>query len=146
MVPGEHFCRSGVFACRGCLSVAFVCLGSGDWEDVYWGHSSFLFGTGDIPDSSLLCCWCRGSRRSLFHLLFPLFVRQCMGFLCFPCVFCPLLFRSISLGFSSSLGSGGVGGCTAGRGLSRVGYIARDVAEDLLCFLFFLLLQLATGS
>ena len=67
-------------------------------------------------------------------------------FPCFPCVFCPLLFGSISLGFSSPLGSGGVGRRTAGRGLSRVGYMACDVGDDLLCFLFLLLLQLAAGS
>ena len=46
---------------RGCLlvgdilSVAFGILGSGDWGNVYWGHSFFLFGTGDIPDSWLFC-------------------------------------------------------------------------------------------
>ena len=28
-------------------------LESGDWGNVYWGHSFFLFGTGDIPDSWL---------------------------------------------------------------------------------------------
>ena len=82
----------------------------------------------------------------MFSLLFPLSVRQFRGFPCFSCVFCPLLFGFISLGFSSPLGSGGVGGRTAGGGLSRVGYIARDFGEDLLCFLFFLLLQLAIGS
>ena len=82
----------------------------------------------------------------MFPLLFPLFVRQFGGFLVFLVFSAPFFFGSISLGFSSLFGSGGVGGRTAGRGLSRVGYIARDVAEDLLCFLFFLLLQLATGS
>ena len=35
------------------LSVVFACLGSGDWGIVYWGHSFFLFGTGEIPDSWL---------------------------------------------------------------------------------------------
>ena len=54
-VPGGHFCRSEVFHFVGeDLSVAFVCLGSGDWGNVYWGHSFFLFGTGDISDSRLL--------------------------------------------------------------------------------------------
>ena len=82
----------------------------------------------------------------MFPLLFPLFVRQFGGFLGFLMFSPPFFFGSISLGFSRLLGFGGVGGRTAGRGLSRVGYIARDVAEDLLCFLFFLLLQLAAGS
>ena len=82
----------------------------------------------------------------MFPSLFPLLVRQFRGFLVFLAFSGPFFFGSISLGFSSLLGSGGVGGRTAGRGLSLVGYVARDVAEDLLCFLFFLLLQLATGS
>ena len=82
----------------------------------------------------------------MFPLLFPLFVRQFGGFLVFHAFSAPFFFGSISLGFSSPLGSGGVGGRNAGRGLSRVGYVARDVTGDLLCFLFFLLLQLAAGS
>ena len=128
--------------CRSRLCV----LGSGDCGNGYWGHGFFLFGTGDIPDSWLFCVV--GATGAAAHVSFvvPLFVGQFGGFLVFPCVFCPLLFGSISLGFSSQFGSGGVGGRTAGRGLSRVGYIARDVAEDLLCFLFFLLLQLAAES
>ena len=81
----------------------------------------------------------------MFPLSFPLFVRQFGGFLVFLAFYAPF-FRFISLGFLSPLGSGGVGGHTAGRGLSRVGCIARDVGVDLLCFLFFLLLRLATGS
>ena len=52
MVPGGHFCRSGVnhFVGDDCRSLLCV-LESGDWGYVYWGHSFFLFGTGDISDS-----------------------------------------------------------------------------------------------
>ena len=137
----------GCLLCRGCF-VGRVC--------VFWGLAIGGMSIGAIASSYLA----RGTSQTpgcfvllvprepplMFPLLFRLFCERVRGFPCFPCVFCPLLFGSISLGFSSPIGSGGVGGRTAGRGLSRVGYIARDVAEDLLCFLFFLLLQLATGS
>ena len=72
-------------------------------------------------------------------------MRQFGGFLVFLAFTAPF-FRIYFLGLLKPAWFGGVRGRTAGRGLSRVGYIARDVGEDLLCFLFFLLLQLATGS
>ena len=138
---------------RGCL-LCQGCFVGRIW--VVWGLAIGGMSIGAIASSYLA----RGTSQTpgcfvllvprepplMFPLLFPLFFEAVRGFACFPGVFCPLLFGSISLGFSSPIGSGGVGGHTAGRGLSRVGYIARDVAEDLLCFLFFLLLQLATGS
>ena len=74
------------------VSVAFVCWESGDWGNVYWGHSFFLLGTGDIPDSWLFVLLVPREPPLMFPLLFPLFVRQFGGFLVFPCVFCPLLF------------------------------------------------------
>ena len=137
----------GCLLCRGCF-VGRVC--------VFWGLAIGGMSIGAIASSYLA----RGTSQTpgcfvllvprepplMFPLLFRLFCERVRGFPCFPCVFCPLLFGSISLGFSSPLGSGGVGGRTAGRELSRVGCIARDVAEDLLCFLFFLLLQFAAGS
>ena len=82
----------------------------------------------------------------MFPLVFPLFVWAVLGVSLFSLCFLPPSFGFISLGFLSPIGSGGVGGHTTGRRLSRVSYIARNVAEDLLCFLFFLLLQLAAGS
>ena len=145
-VPGGHFCRSGVFTFWGCLSVAFVCLGSGDWELVYWGHGFSLLGHGGHPGLLVICVV--GATGATAHVSFVVsFVCEAVqGFPCFSLRFLPPSFEFISLGFLSPLGSGGVGGRTAGRGLSRVGYIAHDVAEDLLCFLFFLLFQLAAGS
>ena len=138
----------GCLLCRGCF-VGRVC--------VFWGLAIGGMSIGAIASSYLArgtsqtpgCLYVVGATGAAAHCFFCCFLCfewAVWGFPCFPCVFCPLLFGSISLGFSSPLGSGGVGGHTAGRGLSRVGYVARDVAEDLLCFLFFLLLQLATGS
>ena len=131
---------SGMFVGRVCL------MGSGGWRNVYWGHSFFLFGTGDTPDSWVFVLLVPQEPPLIVSFVVSFVCEAVRRFPCFPCVFCPLLFRIFSLGFSSPLGSAGVGGRTAGRGLSRVGYLARDVAEDLLCFLFFLLLQLATRS
>ena len=139
-VEGVPLCWGSL--CRSRLCVRSLAIGGMSIE----GHSFFLLGTGDIPDSWFCVV---GATGAAAHVPFVVsFVCEAVrGFPCFPCVFCPLLFfGSISLGFSSPLGSGGVGGHTTGRGLSRVGYIPRDVEEDLLCFLFFLLLQLATGS
>ena len=116
----------GVPLCRGWFCRSRLCvLGSSDWGNVYWGHSFFLFGTGDISDCWSLCCWCHGSRRSLFLFLFPLFCVAVRGFPCFPWVSCPFLFGFVSLDFLRPLGPGGVGGSTAGGGLSRVGFGSR---------------------
>ena len=65
------------------MSVAFVCWGSGDWGNVYWGYSFFLLGTGDNPDSWLFMWLVPLEPPLMFPLLFPLFVRQFGGFLVF---------------------------------------------------------------
>ena len=138
---------------RGCLLYRGCFVGR-VW--VFWGLAIGGMSIGAIASSYLArgtsqapgCCVV-GAAGAAAHCSLCCFL--CIewavwGFPYFPSVFCPLLFGFISLGFLRPLGSGGVGGHTAGRGLSRVGYVARDVAEDLLCFLFLLLLQLATGS
>ena len=79
------------------VSVALVCWESGDWRNVYWGHSFFLLGTGDIPDFWLLVLLVPREPPLMFPLLFPLFVRQ-FGVSLFSLRFLPPSFRIYFLG------------------------------------------------
>ena len=85
VVPGGHFCRSGVLTLSGMFCRSRLCV----WGLAIGGMSigavasSYLArGTSQTP--GCLCCWCHGSRRSLFLLLFLLFCEAVRGFPCFP--------------------------------------------------------------
>ena len=122
-----------------------VCLGSGDREQTYPGLWFLPVWHKGIKDSVLL----------LVVLLVPLgAAAHC--FLCF-CVCCRVVslfsLRFVHLFFSYLFPCTSKvrwvlavwGAALLGEGYSRCSS-ARDVAEDLLCFLFFLFLRLAIGS
>ena len=76
---------------RGCttlsgmvLSVVFVCLESGDWRNVYWGLSFFLFGTGDIPDSWLFVLLVPQEPPLIVSFVVSFVYEAVRGFPCFP--------------------------------------------------------------
>ena len=81
----------------------------------------------------------------MFPLLFPLFVRQFGAFLVFLAFSAPFFSDLFPWASQARLVLVVWGGTLLEEGYPGWAS-ARDVAEDLLCFLFFLLLQLATGS
>ena len=111
LVPGEHFCRSGVFTLSGmfCRSRLGV-LGSGDWGNVYWGHSFFLFGTGDIPDSRLLVLSVPREPPLIVSFVVSFVLCGSSGVSLFSLSFLPLPFRIYFLGLLKSAWSWQCGG------------------------------------
>ena len=117
------------------------------WEQTYLGLCFLPVWHGGIPDSLLL----------LFMLWVPVGAAACCciplrfvglaveGFLIFLEFLAPFFSDFVSLDFVSPLGPGGVGATLLVEGYP--GWAStRDIVEDLLCYLFSLLLQLATGS
>ena len=76
-VGGVPLCWGGL--CRLRLCVGGLAIGRMSIR----GHSFFLLGTGDIPDSWLFVLLVPREPPLMFPLLFPLFVRQFGGFLVF---------------------------------------------------------------
>ena len=126
------------------LWVKFVCLGSGDEEQTYPGLWFLPVWHRGIPDSILLLllyCWCR-----LESPLVVSFVFVCSRVLSvFSLRFVPLSFQIYVLWLLKvCLVLSGWRAALLGKGNSEWAP-AHDVAKDLVCFLLFHLLQLATG-
>ena len=128
-------CRSR-FVCGG-LAIGGMSIGA-------IASSSLAQGISQTPGCGCFCVI--GAIGAAAHWCFPFFCGLAVqGFLCSPCVLCPYLSVYSFLWASQAFGSDGVGGqhCWK-RDYPRRAFV-HDVAEDLVCFLFFLLLQLATG-
>ena len=110
-----------------------------------WLLPTLAQGTSQTPGYVIYIVGAVGAAAHCSLCCFLCLSRQFGGFLVFLAFSAPF-FRIYFLWLLKPAWFWWCGGRTAERGLSRVGYVARNVAEDLLYFLFFLLLQLATGS
>ena len=132
----------------GILSVAFVCLGSGEGKQAYLGLWFLPVWHGGIPDSIMLLlsyCLCSGGRCPLFPLFVAFVVYGSSGVSLFSLCFCPFFRFCPFVGLLKPLGSFGVGGHHWGGRPMPGGFRLVMLGRISFVFLFFLLLQLATG-
>ena len=95
-VSGGCFCWSGVFHFVGGVSlVAFCVCGSGDWGNIYWRHSFFLFWHVGHPRLLVVLCFMVGAMEAAAHCSLCCFLclRGCLWVSLFSLSFLPPSFQ-----------------------------------------------------